>query len=443
MRIGMVTACYKPVINGVTRMVSLYKQYLEALGHEVYVFTLGEPDPAGDEPHVIRSSAVPLGESGYYVSVGYGSKARALIQQMDIIHCHHLFMSVEMAHRYARCPIVYTNHTRYDLYTGTYSPLPQPAADALMRRIWPEFTDFADVVITPSESVKQVMLAFGVRRPIAVVENGVDLRPFQTPSHPLTKTQLNIPEESVLLVYVGRLSVEKNLHHLVEQFAIAQDIVPHLHLLIIGGGPIEDELPPLVQKLQITDHVHFAGPVGYAQVPNYLAAADLFVTASESEVHPLTVIEAMAAGLPVVAPSSPGIVDTVVSGASGLLTKHLQGGLAAAMVGLAINPDLRQAMRENAIRAGGRFDIEHTVARTVALYEQLRETRPDLQRENEHGRWAIQDSWQPLVKQLGGILRAPERTGTERSRWWEVDWFEDDIPEDDEQHERRVEERRP
>ena len=147
MRIGMTTACYKPVINGVTRMVSLYKQALEALGHEVYVFTLGKPDPAGEDSRVIRSPAMTLGDSGYYASFGYNREARALIQEMDMLHCHHLFMSVELAHRYANCPIVYTNHTRYDLYTGTYSPLPQPAADALMRRIWPKFTDFADVVI--------------------------------------------------------------------------------------------------------------------------------------------------------------------------------------------------------------------------------------------------------------------------------------------------------
>lgn len=423
MRIGMVTACYKPVINGVTRMVSLYKQFLEAEGHEVYVFTLGEPDPAGDEFRVIRSSAVPLGESGYYVSVGYNSEARELIQEMDIIHCHHLFMSVELAHRYARCPIVYTNHTRYDLYTGTYSALPQPTADALMRRIWPEFTDFADVVITPSESVKQVMLDFGVRRPIEVIENGVDLRPFQSPPNPLTKTDLGIPEESVLLVYVGRLSMEKNLPRLLEQFAIAQDIAPHLHLLLIGGGPIEDDLPHLAQKLKIEACVHFAGPIGYEIVANYLAAADLFVTASESEVHPLTVIEAMSAGLPIVAPASPGIVDTVTSGASGLLTKHVKCGLAASIVGLAMNPNLREAMVENAREVSLRYDIEGTVSRTVELYEKLCEERPDLQREREHGRWVIDESSKPLLAQLKRLLNPPERSGAERPRWWE-DWFE-------------------
>ena len=392
MRIGMVTACYKPVINGVTRMVSLYKQQLEALGHEVYVFTLGEPDPAGEESRVIRSSAMPLGESGYYVSVGYSSEARSLIQEMDIIHCHHLFMSVELAHRYAKCPIVYTNHTRYDLYTGTYSPLPQPAADALMRRIWPEFTDFADVVITPSKSVKRVMLDFGVQQRIEVIENGVDLRPFLSPPHPFTKTKLEIPEDSLLLVYVGRLSSEKNLTQLFEQFAIAQNSVPHLHLLLIGSGPSENDLPILAKHLRIADNVHFSGPVDYEDVANYLAAADIFVTASVSEVHPLTVIEGMAAGLPVVAPASPGIVDTVVSGKTGLLANLYEEGLANSIVELATNSNLREIMGANAREVSYKYDIKKTVEQSIGLYNELLETRPDLKREKAHGRWILRKS---------------------------------------------------
>jgi 1,2-diacylglycerol 3-alpha-glucosyltransferase len=390
MRIGMVTACYKPVINGVTRMISLYEQGLAAMGHEVYVFTLGAPDPAGEASRVIRSSAMPLGKSGYYFSLGYNNKARALIQEMDIVHCHHLFMSVELAHRYASCPIVYTNHTRYDLYTGTYSPLPQPMANALMRRVWPKFTNFADVVVAPSASVQRVMHNFGVRQRIEVIENGVDLRPFHSPAHPITKTQLGIPEKSVLLVYVGRLSNEKNLSRLLEEFAAAQKRVPHLHLLLIGSGPSENELPRLAEKLRVSEHVHFLGAVDYEEVANYLAAADMFVTASVSEVHPLTVIEGMAAGLPVIAPASPGIVDTVVSGKTGLLTNQLEGGLADSMVECATHANLREMMGTNAREASFKYDIKKTVAQSVALYDELLEERPDLKREKAHGRWIVQ-----------------------------------------------------
>ena len=408
MKIGMVTACYKPVINGVTRMVALYKEALEELGHEVTVFTLGEPDPAGEDANVVRSPAIPLGKTGYYATFGYNREARERLREMDIIHCHHLLMSVEMAHRYGQCPIVYTNHTRYDLYTGAYIPLPQPAADAIMRQIWPEFTDYCDVIITPSASVRDVMRDFGVRRPIRVIPNGIALEPFWHPPAPRSRASLGIPAEAIVAVYAGRLATEKSVARLLEQFALAREVEPALHLLLIGHGPAEADLRQQAAQLRVEDAVHFAGSVPYEEVGNYLAAADFFVTASVSEVHPLTVIEAMAAGLPVAAVSSPGIVDTVEHGRTGYLSSS-PAGLDAAMIALAANASRRREMGCTARAASSRYDIRKTVAETVELYEELRRTRPDLAREREHGRWGA-GAATPLVEQLARLLRPPDRS---------------------------------
>lgn len=406
MRIGMVTACYKPVINGVTRMVSLYKQHLEAAGYDVTIFTLGEPDPAGEEAGVIRSPGIPLGDTGYYVAAGYNREARDLLRKMDILHCHHLFMGLELAHRYGHCPIVYTNHTRYDLYSNAYMPLPQPAADAVMRQVWPELTDRCDVVITPSESVRAVMLDFGVHQPIEVIENGIDRRPFLHPPRPCCKSDLGIPETALLGAYVGRLSTEKNLESLLRHFAVAQALIPDLHLLLIGKGPLEGTLRKLAADLQLGSHVRFTGALLYEQIPNYLAAADFFVTASVTEVHPLTIIEAMAAGLPVAAIASPGISDTVEHGKTGILTRHSKEGLAAAIVRLTGDRQLLQGMGRAARLASERYDIAHTVERTLDLYHRLRRERPDLEREQKHGVWPLGIG--PLVDQLAALLRPAE-----------------------------------
>jgi glycosyltransferase involved in cell wall biosynthesis len=145
-------------------------------------------------------------------------------------------------------------------------------------------------------------------------------------------------------------------------------------------------------------------------VGNYLAAADFFVTASTSEVHPLTVIEAMAAGLPVVAPAAPGLIDTVVSGRTGYLTGLPESGLAAAMVALAVDRDrcrrMGQAAQEEACR---RYDVHRTVALTLELYDHLLKTRPDLKRRREHGRWARRNEMlDPLLNQLARLVRPPE-----------------------------------
>ncbi len=401
----MVTACYKPVINGVTRMVVLYKEHLEAAGHEVTVFTLGEPDPAGEDPDVVRSRAIPLGDTGYYFSFRYSKAAQERLREMEIIHCHHLFMSVEMAHRYGRCPIVYTNHTRYDLYTGAYTPLPQPAADAIMRQLWPEFTDYCDVVITPSSRVRDVMRDFGVRRPIEVIPNGIDLDPFWDPPRPRTKADFDVPPEASLLIYTGRLASEKNLRELLSQFALAVEIVPDLHLLLLGTGPLAEKLPRQARELGVAGCVHLPGVVPYEEVGGVLAAGDAFVTASVSEVHPLSIIEAMAAGLPVAAVRSPGVSDTVEHGQTGFLVGAVDG-LAAAIVGLVDDEERRRRMGTAAREASKRYDIHHTVRRTVALYDRLREARPDLERERKHGRW-MRPNPPPLLEQLARLLRPP------------------------------------
>jgi len=409
MKIGLVTACYKPLINGVTHMVSLMKDYLEDAGHEVTVFTLGEPDPAGEEAGVVRSPGIPVGDTGYYFGFRYSSHAQELLRQMEIIHCHHLFMSVEMAHRYGRCPIVYTNHTRYDLYTGAYTALPQPAADAIMRQVWPDFTDYCDVVVTPSESVRRVMLEFGVRRPIEVIENGIELDRFHNTVREAARSRLQITAEKTRLIYVGRLSSEKNLETLLAQFAIVQNILPEVELILVGKGPARDDLKKLAQELDIAASVRFTGPVPYEDVPHWLAAADMFVTASLSEVHPLTVIEAMAAGLPIVAPASPGITDTVKSAKMGLLTDYPDGGLAAGMAALILNPEIRRQMGRAAREGSCHYDIRRTIEKTLNLYERLRQERPDLTREKPHGGWRnYAERVQPMVEQLAGLLRPPD-----------------------------------
>lgn len=420
MRIGMVTATYNPsVVNGALRMVALYRRYLEAAGHEVTIFTLGEPDEEDDDPRIVRSPGIPLGDHGYYVTIGYTREAQRLMGEMDILHCHHLFMSVEMAHRYARCPIVYTNHTRYDLYTGTYIPLPQPAADAIMRQIWPEFTDLADVVVVPSESVRQVMLDFGVRCPTVVIENGIELEPLLNPSRPRERTEFGIPADAPLAIYVGRLSSEKNLALLLEQFLVARQIVSDFHLLLLGSGPQQSELEQYAADLGLTDSVHFLGRVPFEDVCNYLAAADFFVSASMSEVHPLTVIEAMAVGLPVAAPVAPGFIDTVAPGRSGYLTDLPESGLAAAMVALAIDRErckrMGQVAQDDACQ---RFDIKRTIDLTLQLYVDLLNKRPDLKRRKGHGQWARRNEMlDPLLNQLARLARPPDWAESVGLKW--------------------------
>ncbi len=370
LQIGLVTACYKPVLNGVTRMVDLYRQHLEHMGHRVTIFTLGRPDPAGDDSQVIRSPALPLRQTGYYVATGYNRKMQALLHRMDILHAHHLFMSVELARRYATGPIVYTNHTRYDYYMAHYTPLPQRVANTIMRWLWPRMTRQCRAVIAPTTQLRDVLRRFGVTQPVAVIPNGIDLAPFHHPPHPCGKADWGVPAGACLFVYVGRLAAEKNVIGLLQQFAQAAGQRDNLHLLLVGSGPQADLLARQAAAGGIAGQVHFHGPAPYAQVGNILAAADAFVSASTTEVHPLTVIEAQAAGLPVVAVAAPGMQEMVVSGRNGVLAQDL-AGLAAAMVQLAGDRQQRISMSATGRMDSCHYDIRHTVEQTVHLYTKV------------------------------------------------------------------------
>ena len=386
MRIGLVTATYSPsVVNGAVRMVGLYRRFLEELGHEVTIFTLGHGD-SGTDPGTFRSPGIPIGNHGYYLASGYVPAAQEAITQMDIVHCHHLLMGLEFAHRYANCPIAYTNHTRYDLYTSAYTPLPQAAADGLMRVLWPKLASLADAVIAPSESLRRVMLGFGVPEPIRVIENGIDLEPFLRPRRAFTKANFGLKESAQLLVFVGRLSSEKRVDILLKQFALARRARHGLNLALFGAGPQELDLRSLVRAHDLESAVQFRGLVPYDDVGAWLSAADGFVTASISEVHPLAVIEAMATGLPVIACHSPGIDDLVTDGINGLVTEPTGSELGQAMIKLTEDPRQARRMGEVSRAAARAYDIRRTVAATVGLYEELLAARPDRTRRHRHGR---------------------------------------------------------
>lgn len=371
MHIGILTACYGSVVNGVTQIVALHEKYLVAAGHQVTIFTLGQPATEQTNGRVIRSPGIPLGRTGYHLAAGYGRIARRRLSNVDILHCHHLLMGLEFGRRYSSRPIVFTNHTRYDLYLNSYGHVPLWLSERLMGPAWRRLTQMADAVIAPSKSLAVLLRESGVRRPIEVIENGVELERFQRRSHHLERGHLSIPEEAMVFVYVGRIAREKNIRRLVDEFQTIATRRDDAYLLVVGGGPLLQVTKHALADAGLDRWTRFVGPVRPEQVPAYLAVADVFVSASVTEVHPLTVIEAMAAGLPVVAFDSPGMSDIVDDGVSGLLVDQSKGTLSLAMSKLAGDHLLRKHLANSAQTAARQYDIQNNVERTLSLYRRL------------------------------------------------------------------------
>jgi 1,2-diacylglycerol 3-alpha-glucosyltransferase len=376
MRIGMMADTYKPHMSGITNYIELNKRVLEEAGHQVFVFTFGDTDYQDDERHIIRSPGLPLTDTGYYLSFQYNRKAKALTQTMDVVHVHHPFLSGRLALRYCRpvnIPIVFTNHTRYDIYAQTYLPgLPESVAESLMETYMPGFCSAVNLVISPSPGMATVLRKFKVESPIMVVPNGVELARFQNAA-PLSRADFGYQPEDVLLVYTGRLAPEKNLPFLLKAFSGVAQAFENVHLLLVGDGPEREDLSEQAAASPVGQRIHFAGQIPYENLPGYLAMCDLFVTASISEVHPLSVIEAMAAGLPALGIHSVGVGDTILDNVSGLLSSNDLPAFTAKLTRLCLDADLRQKMGAAARKHAERYDIRRTSQAMLSHYERLAE----------------------------------------------------------------------
>jgi 1,2-diacylglycerol 3-alpha-glucosyltransferase len=375
MRIGMMADVYKPHVSGITNYITLNKRYLEQAGHEVFVFTFGNLDYKDDETNIIRSPGLPLIDTGYYLNFTYSRAARLLLQTMDVVHVHHPFLSGRLALRYCRplrIPIVFTNHTRYDLYAQAYLPiLPDEVSTTLLQTYMPAFCNAVDLVVSPSKGMANVLRRLGVDCPIEIIPNGVEIKRFIEQCGTDCRAEFGFTPDDLLLIYAGRLAPEKNLPFLLRAFAGVAETIENATLLLLGNGPEEAELKRLASELGLSGRVGFMGMVPYERIPAYLAMCDIFVTASVTEVHPLSVIEAMGAGLPVMGIESVGVGDTVENNVTGFLAREDQAAFAAKLTRLCLDVNLRKKMGEAGRQAAEKYAIERTTQIMLSHYERL------------------------------------------------------------------------
>ncbi len=197
------------------------------------------------------------------------------------------------------------------------------------------------------------------RENIPVVYNGVDCKRYDLPK---------VPSDTFNFVTVGTIYAVKNFSFLVDCFAAVHQAHPHTRLTIVGNGALRGQLQQQIAALGLEDAVTITGTVG--NVEDYLAAADVYVASSLFEGLPLSILEAMAAGLPVVSTNVGGVPDIVREGENGILIPSGdQDGYVAALTEMVQNAAMRQAYAARSKELSKNYDEELTVHGYESLYQ--------------------------------------------------------------------------
>lgn len=329
MNIGLFTDTYYPELNGVANSVFLLKKELEKKGHNVYVITTKTPGAPANEKGVFRvpskaCSFVPERRVGLF----YHPKIAMQIHKMklDVIHTNTEFaigmFGRIMAHELL-IPVVHTYHTIYEDYTHYIKRY--ISSEKRARQVVKLFSKFsvhgAEELIVPTEKVAELMRRYGVKPDINVIPTGIDLSRFRKrdteAQRQKLRRSLGIPADHKIVLYLGRVSEEKNIDEVMGYLDSYMDTHEKVTFLIVGDGPYRPVLDKKAKTLKHRRQIVFAGARPWDEITHYYQLADVFVSASTSETQGLTYIEALASGVPVVARKDECLDGVLLEGQNG------------------------------------------------------------------------------------------------------------------------------
>ncbi len=227
-----------------------------------------------------------------------------------------------------------------------------------------------------SESTRDELVGMGVAADrISVVHNGLDARFLDAGNMGATAApdQKNAPadpdrREPGLVIYLGRLKKYKNVDHLIQAMAIVREEVPGARLVIVGTGDRRRALEALTRSMGLDDAVQFTGFVSEEEKLRLLTRAEVAACPSSKEGWGITVIEANACGVPVVAARVPGLRDAVVDGETGVLVSPGdREAMARALIGLLRDREERERLAGNAVARSRRYTWENTARQTLQV----------------------------------------------------------------------------
>ncbi|WBL31458.1 glycosyltransferase [Candidatus Phytoplasma sacchari] len=387
MKIGIFTDIYNPLLNGVTTSINSLKQGLESLGYEIYIITTQfyscEPTK---EKNIIRIKGIRLPlkniENFYYV-LNYKKhldKIRKL--NLDLIHIQTEFsigsLGIYLSKK-LKLPLVYTSHTMYDVFikynNGFLIKIFRKIILKYFDYLLKKFINNADIVIVPTLKIFNIFTKkYKIEDKCKVIATGIDLKKFQNINSDdfkikKIKYELELKNDFICL-YVGRISKEKKIDFLLESFSIFCSICPNSKFLIIGDGDEKKKLQKKYKKLNLNKKIFFLGFIENDLIGLYYKLGNVFLSASSFETQGLTILEALASSVPVLA-FYDSAFDKIIKDDENGFFYYSQEQLIRKLVYLYSNRDKFKKLILNQDKLFFSYSIENFVLNISEIYKKI------------------------------------------------------------------------
>jgi glycosyltransferase involved in cell wall biosynthesis len=379
MRILMMTNTYFPLVGGLEQSVHSFSEEFKSLGHEVLIVTPAFEGAPTEEPGVIRIRAIQkFSGTVFSVNLPISGLLTRLMKEFvpDIVHSHCPFFMGDFALRLSRqhaIPLVFTYHTMFEQYVHDW-PVHNEGVKRFMVKLAAGYANLVDQVICPSQSVQDILLKRGVKTPMEVVPTGVDVEHFSKGNRKSFRQQNQIPPEALVVGHAGRLSPEKNLEFLTNCMVELLKKDPRVHALIVGLGPSEKMIKDIFRQAGLEKRLHLTGVLHYQNLVDAYFAMDVFAFASLSETQGIVLIEAMAAGVPVVALDAPGAREIVEDYHNGRLLKVMDqhSFVDALQWVLSLVPEELQTIKQVIRMTVQKYPVNSVAKHMLEIYEKIR-----------------------------------------------------------------------
>jgi glycosyltransferase involved in cell wall biosynthesis len=242
------------------------------------------------------------------------------------------------------------------------------------RRVINRFlAEFTDKIVAVSETVKHDILKYdGLSEDkVTVIYNGIDTVRFSDVDGSIIRKEFNIQSDIPIVGTIGRLTLQKGQKYLIEAISLVKKRFPQIILLIVGDGPMKEELKEYAKSIGLNGHIIFTG--SRRDIPALLTAMDIFVLPSLWEGLPNALLEAMAVGKPIIATDILPVREIINSKELGILVPAKDStAIASSIESLLVNKTFAETLSNNARkRACSDFNIETTVSRYTYLFKKI------------------------------------------------------------------------